>query len=462
MTEGSARPTRRTARVTGALALLLALSSCGAESTRNRPMFPFLSNWQKGKEAAPVLLTNEAWWRGLRDARLNSLVDRAMAGNLSIAIARERITGAAAELRAVPGVVDSTVSLAANAGDGTASGTASYVNGSVGLTWLLDPWGGRKAEARSAEARLEGARAERDAAQLLVLSELSDAYLELRLRQALYQQSLGDLKRRQELREITRSLDEANAATRVETTRSEARLAEIEAALPAERAAIEAKKNEIAVLAGASPGQLGIDLGAAGQPVARLSPNMGIPADLLRNRPDVRIAEQFYYAALADMDATQAAQYPALSLTGSIDLSHARRGQTGGQYVFGPQLVFPTAREADVEARASDARAAYLQWTQTVSDAVLEVENALADYRAISGSLRSAEQAVKLYRETRALTDEVFRAGDTTLSELIDTDTDVSRAERALAEARYQQAASFVALNVALGAGHGAAVSPGL
>ena len=446
------RAARSLRGIAASSAVLAMLSGCAADAVKGLH-FPFAAGWQRNKAAAPVLLSDDAWWQRLNDQVLNSLVARALQGNLTIAAAKERIAAADAELRSLPGAFDISASASGSLSDRHGSGTPTASSGSFGLSWLLDPWGGRRAQAQSASARLAAARAERDAAQLLVLSKLSNSYLELRLRQALYQQSLRELDSRNQMLVVTRSLKDASSATRVDLTRSEARVAEIEADLPGQKAQITARKNEIAVLAGLVPQQLGIDLGPAGQPRPHLSANMGIPADLLRNRPDIGIAEQRYYEALALVDVTQAAQYPSLSLTGSINLSHVRQGGSVAQYLLSPQLAFPRASKAAVEARGAEARAAYISWTQTVTGAIAEVETALADYASVSSAQGAAERSVRLYKETRDLTNEVFRAGSATLSDVIDADTDVSRAERALAEARFQQAQAFVALNVALGAG---------
>ncbi|MFO1175774.1 MAG: efflux transporter outer membrane subunit [Paracoccaceae bacterium] len=436
------------------------LAACATDNPFDPPRFAFAAGWRRGAAAKPVLMRNDAWWQGLHDPVLNKLVAQALSDNLSIALARERIAGAAAEVRAVPGLFNHSSSVSASVEDTGSANSASLYGGSASLSWLLDPWGGRRAEARSAEARLMAAKAERDAAQLLVLSKIAGAYLDLRFRQALLQQNLNELAYRTQMRDITRTLESASSATRVDITRSEARVAEIEAQLPGARALIEARKNEIAVLAGSVPGQLGIDLGPAAQPRPRLSPAMGIPADLLRNRPDIGVAEQRYYEALANVDAEKAAQIPSLSLTGTISLSHLHHGGSAAQYVLGPQLAFPRLNQAAVEAQSSAARAAYISWTQTVTGAIQDVENALIDYQSVTASLDAATRAVDLFRQSRDLTEQVFKAGNATLGDVIDADTEVSQAEQTLAEARFRQAQSFVTLNVALGAGNGFGTAP--
>ena len=443
---------------TGVFALLTVglLAACGQDAPFDSPRFPFAANWRKSQAGAPVLLNNVAWWRRMKDPTLDALVARALTGNLDIAIARERIVNSQAALKAIPDAAIFSPSVSLQQQGGTGIATQRIGDGTLGLNWLLDPWGGRRSTLKSAAARIKQAEAERDAAQLLVLSNLAGAYLDLRYRQQLLVQGLDDLRRRKQTLSLTNQRQDAGSATRTDTTRSAARVAEIESMIPGLQAAIEAKKNEIAVLVGVAPGQLGIDLGQARQPRPGVSPQMGIPADLLRNRPDIRVAEQSYYQALANLGTARAALFPSLSLVGSISLQSAGSGKSATQYAFGPTVNFPTLSKGGVEARESEVRQAYTQWTQTVLSAILEVENALLDYQAVTRSLSAAERSVQLYREVRDQEQKVFTLGDATLSDLIDADADVARANATLAEARYRQALAYVSLNVRIGAGNSA------
>lgn len=95
-----------------------------------------------------------------------------------------------------------------------------------------------------------------------------------------------------------------------------------------------------------------------------------------------------------------------------------------------------------------------MTWKSTVLNAILEVENALVDYRAINLSMTAAERAVRLNRETLSLTRDVVRKGDATLNDLIDAEQALAATEQSLAETLRRLGANFVALNIRLGAGH--------
>ena len=443
---------------------LTVLGACATPTPYDAPRFGFMSRYQGGSDR-PVLLSNDSWWAGLRDPVLDALIDRALAQNLSLEIARARIEEARAALRAVPGAATLTTSAGLRV-QGTRTGGSDSIGpnrvglGDIGLSWMLDPYGARRAELRAAGARIEVADAELDAARLLLIYNLANAYVELRYRQRLLHLAQDQLRSRRQLVDLVRQLAAASGATRLDITRAAARLAQIEAELPGDEARVIATQNQIAVLTGVQPGTLDIALGPRPQPVSRLAPDVGIPADLLRNRPDIRIAERSYYADVAAIDRARAALYPSLSLTGAITLNALQGGGTAAQYYLGPALQFPAlpagAARATVTAAHARARQSHLNWTTTVLGAILEVENALIDYRSSTRALEAATRAARLYDQARDLTRKVFGQGEATLSDLIDAEEDRANANIMLAQAVYQQGLAFVALNVRLGSGSAA------
>jgi multidrug efflux system outer membrane protein len=453
--QGPARGRRAAAAV-----LLLAVAGCTAMPAYEAPGFAFRPGFAGARAGVPVLLQNDAWWRRFGDPVLDALAARALDGSLTLAIARERVRVAQAELAARPGAESVTPRLGL-AREGRAGGRHdTALEAGLGLDWLFDPWGERRATLAAAGARAEIAAAEVDAARLGLLAALAGAYVELRHAQRLAALRGQELRAREQTRALVAELAGRGAATRLDLARAEALVAETRAALPGVQAQIEARKAEIAVLAGVAPGSLGINLDAgAAQPRPRVAPEVGIPADLLRNRPDIRIAERGYYAALADLGAARAARWPRLSLGGSITLTAARRGGGAADYSFGPALVLPGLDGSDpgarVAAREAAARAAHLAWRAAVLEAIREAETGLAGWAAAGASVRGAERTVRLYREVRELTREVVTRDGATIRDLIDAEQSVAAAEIALAGALREAALAFVRLNASLGSGSG-------
>lgn len=449
---------RMTPPVILALASAAALAGCAADSPYGAPVFPFQRSFAATDRAAPVLLSNASWWRKFNDPVLNGLIERALTGNLSLEAATERVVQSRAELAAIPGAatLSPEVSVLAQGANGSAITTAS--TGQLGLTWLLDPLGARRAQLRAADARAIATEAEVNAAQLLVILNLSNAYIDLRYNQRLLVQRSQDLASRRQTLALTQSFFDADSATRLDIVRSQAVVSEIEGQIPGVRAAIAGKKAEIAVLVGLAPGTLPVDLDkGATVPRPHLSPDVGIPADLLRNRPDILIAERIYYAALQDIGAAKAQLYPSLSLGGAISLASVR-GNASTEYFFGPSVQFPAllskSPRATVDARESIARQAHTSWKSTVLQGILEVENALLVYSAATASVNSSDKTVRLYQEAVDLTRDLIARDGATISDLIDAETSSTGAKAVLAENLRQQARAFVALNIALGSGN--------
>ncbi len=450
---------RKIMRAGMASALCLVLTACQADGPYKAPKFPFAAAYKGASRAVPVLLANAAWWERLRDPVLNRLIAQALQGSPSIDAAQARILQARAAFDATPGLANLSSSVGLNATGTDITGPVATGALNLGFSWLLDPYGAKRAERRAAGGRITVAEAEQDAAKLTLIRALTNAYVDLRYRQELLGLHEQEMRSRRQTLAMTRTLFDAKSATRLEITRSEARLAEIEAQQPMRRAAITAKQNEIAVLIGVVPGALGINLEMrADQPRPDLSPDVGIPADLLRNRPDILIAERRYYIALADLGQARASLYPRLSLTGTITATAVQNSRRAAEYSFGPALQLPVLPGKPARATVEGGRArvveAHAIWKSTVLSAVLQVENALIDYRAASASAQSSDKAVRLYNEALDLTREVFVQGNATLGDLIDAEQALASAEQARADMRARWGQSFVDLNISLGAGH--------
>jgi len=443
-----------------AVASAAVLTGCASVREYTAPKFPFLGSYGATKSGAAKVLNHSDWWRGMHDPALNKLVALALTDSLSLSLARERVVAARAQRRAVPGSLSVTSSTGARAEGVGSDGPDVTGQGDIGLNWLLDPWGARREELRAADARIEIAQAELDAARLLVLFNLNNAYIELRYRQKQLVLLRQELSRGNRALNLINQRLEAKSATKQDVIRARARLASSRAQMPDLEAMIAGHINEISVLTGRVPGTLPGPLRAAlrahtDQPTAAMAGDIGIPADLLRNRPDLRISERRYYVALAQVEVARASLYPTLSLTGLISLDNV--GSSRPEYFLGPTLRFPTlpldAARASVEVRHSEVRQAHETWKSDVLSAILQVENALLEYNGLKRGLSSAQQATRLYREAATLTRELLSRNDATISDLLDAQDEVAGAARSEADLRFRAAQSFVEVNVRLGAG---------
>ncbi|NJM82103.1 MAG: efflux transporter outer membrane subunit [Tabrizicola sp.] len=440
------------------MAISVVLAGCSTETPYNAPLFAFGGSYSSTRASAPVLVANSAWWVGFKDPVLDKLIARALQSNLDLAAARERIVEAQANLGQVSPNLSLSPSVSATREKAVGGTPFTRGEASLGLSWLLDPYGARRQQIKAAGARVEVADAEVDAARLLILFNASNAYVDLRYFQRVLAIRHQEIRARSKTLTLVRTLLDQNSATRLDVVRAEARLSEAQAAVPTAEVAVRAQQYLIAGLLGVPPGGLDIGLGDSGkQPRPGMSVDVGIPADLLRNRPDIRIAERLYYASVAEVGVAKAALYPTLSLTGSISLNSIR-GNEGSSYVFGPSLTLPSlptdARRAAVRARESRARQALIAWKAAVTDALGEVETAIVRYSANAAAVGSSQKTVGLYREAVDLTRDLITRDGATIRDLLDAEESVVDADLVLAENRRQLARSFIELNVGLGSGH--------
>jgi outer membrane protein, multidrug efflux system len=389
-----------------------------------------------------------AWWRAMQDPVLDQLVARALAQNLTIAEARSRLAEAEAQARRarvsnVGG--DGSVDVSVTPGSGGDSAA-------VGLSAVFSPT--RRAETAAARARLEAARHSATDARRLVIAEIALTYTDLRYAQQLLEYRRQDLVSRQRTRRDITTQFEAGAATRLDVVRANALVAQTEAQLPETEAVIVTLRNRLSTLMGEPAGSGGLDLRATGrQPLPVRDAGAGVPADLLRTRPDVRAAERLYAAAVSDIGVAEAARWPQLSLSGTIraPLDGGGTAESLGLGLSLPVFSQP-ALAAGVDAAGARAEQALVAWRRAVLVAVEEVENALAALSASRRSAAAAARVVALNQEALTLSRQLFfESGEATVLDVLDRERAVSEARATLAQAQRDVARDYIRLSTALG-----------
>ncbi|WP_167853465.1 efflux transporter outer membrane subunit [Roseovarius aestuariivivens] len=391
------------------------------------------------------------WWRSFGDPVLDQLITHGLNGNLSLAQAQARIAEAAAAARrdGVPASGTATGDYRATSG-----GSNSF---DTGLSAQFNLAGETRHRARAARDRLEAARFNEVEARRAVLSEVGQAYVDLRFFQSSRQLRQRDLASRRRTLEDIRTQLAAGEATRLDLLRAQSLLAETRAAIPQVEASIVQTRNRLSTLLGTPVGALSLDLGYKGaQPIPDRVADIGVPADLLRARPDIRRAERLYAAALSDVSAAEAARYPSLRLSGLISAPFGGGGTTES---FLAGLVVPVfeqpALAASVDIAESQVQQAYLQWRVAVLQAVEEVENAQILLSSALAARDAAREQVELDRKSLALSrDLVVSGGGITVLDVLDRERALSASRNALAQTTRDVGRAYVALHVALGQGH--------
>jgi len=406
------------------LALFLLLSGCMVGPDYVSPPTKTALNWL---EAADQRLKRTAangqnWWKTFNDPILNQLINRAYLENLSIRVAGVRVLEARAQLgiaignfypqnQQLTGSLNK-VHLSQRASQAAFSRIFDFTQTQLGLTasWEIDFWGKFRRAIESADANFEAAIADYDNALVSLTADVAHSYITIRTlekRLIIAQQNVDTQKENLNIAEIR-----YNGGTTSERDVEQARtvLANTQASIPTLNIALRQQQNALSILLGLPPHDISqLLVGTAQIPAPPAQVAVGIPAELLRRRPDVRHAELQATAQSASIGVTKAALYPALSLTGTFGLLSSDVGSfaLGDIFLwksrtanFGPSLQWNIFNYGQItnQVRVQDARLQELlvNYQNTVLTAQKEVEDNLVAF------LRSQERAVFLGKSTTA------------------------------------------------------------
>lgn len=462
-------------RVVAPLTTVLLLSGCVLGPDHTAPEIALPGKFAEAGKTSNGDVSQVAWWKAFNDSRLNSYMQQGVGQNLDVLQAMERINQAQANVISAGAGGLPSLDLGASAERSGSKGLGDTpdpnrganprtdVAGQLSASWFLDLFGLYRRSKEAAAANLDAAYASVDVARLSLLSQVASAYIDVRYYQERIAIAKANLDSRRETLNLTKLQLDAGAASRLDVVQSEGLVNSTVAEIPGLETQFRRASHRIATLLGMPASSLIPELQrAAHQPTARFNSSAGVPADLIRNRPDIRASERQLAAAMAQIGVAEAQLYPAITLGGSISPSFTKGA--GGvsrifSWSFGPQLSLPIfdggALKANLSARESEAREAYLAWKQVVLGAVEEVENALAAVNRDRRTVSALQATVKSYEEALQLATASYRDGASSLLDVLDAQRQVSTAQASLAQAVQQVAQDYVSLNVAIGGGYG-------
>ena len=455
-----------------AIAAALLLNGCTAVGTDYRaPVADVPTDW---RESAQRSFTSDSrphteWWRELNDPVLDRLVERAIVSGPDFREALARLREARA-YRHMAGA-EQVPQLGAGAAyqrRGESENTAASAfavdstlySAGFDASWELDLWGRVRRVVEAADADFAASVEDTREIALLVAAETASSYVELRAFQRraaiarihvdLQQQTLDLVRARFEAGQVGER-DVAQAATNAEITRSR---------LPALEAGQRAAANRIAVLLGLTAGQLVDELDYA-RPIPNPPPRaaVGLPADLVRNRPDVRRAERALAAEHARIGVATGDLYPRLALSGTLgfaadDASGLFR-RSSNVFGVGPSVrwsLFDGGRlRGRVAAQEARAEQAFIRWERTVLSALEETETAMSRFVREQARRESLVSASAQARRATELAHIEYKEGLTDFQAVIDSERTLASLEDDLAVASASIAKQFIVIQKALG-----------
>ncbi|WP_322419468.1 efflux transporter outer membrane subunit [Mesorhizobium huakuii] len=451
------------------------LAGCVVGPDYRTPILPMPANWsgeRPTKSAQPAQLSQ--WWQRLRDPQLNTLVEEAVAGNLDVATAKAKIREARASYRQSAGTLlpsmDGSGSVTRNKSSETTSESnniySEYQTG-FDASWELDLFGANRRSVAAARYGVDAAQEELRSTLLTLVGDVASYYTQVRGYQARIALARRSAVSQRQTAELTRTMALAGSATAADVAKAMGQAASTEAAVPTLEASYAEAVHRLSVLTGRPPAALAERL-KRGRPIPspRLPMPTGIPADILLSRPDVRMAERQYGQYTAKVGQTEAARYPSVSLTGNISTAALNLGDLGKNssigWSFGPTLSVPLFNAGQLQAAADVARAQrdqyFIAYRSSVLTALEDVENALVLMAQERIRISRLAASAKSYGEAANLEGTLYKAGETSLLDVLDAQRSLYSAEDSLLQSRVLLATNYIALNKALGGGWDGAI----
>ena len=381
------------------LAVLMGLSGCAASPTRPGalPPMPTPAAWSASTGAPSQTATQpaplERWWQRFDDPLLVRLVTQALQANTTVRSAQAALVRARA-LRDIKGAALLPTLTASGSAQRSRTGNVDSGNtfrAGFDAGWELDVFGGRRSALDAAQADARVAQASLADAQVSIAAEVALTYAELRGLQSRLAIARSSLASQSETLQITAWRVQAGLASSLDLEQARTASAQTHAQIPVLETGAQQAANSLAVLTGQAPGTLQTALNDAG-PAMRAPDDLaiGIPAQVLRQRPDVRAAEHGVNAALARVAQADAALYPSFQLSGFLGLSLLGPGSLAASVAAANSLLgsvaWPVfdggAARAEVRAQQAALEQMRIAYQATVLSALKEVEDAL---RALQG-----------------------------------------------------------------------------
>lgn len=484
---GPQRPRPQTTTCAGRLPLLLLLLICSGcqlnEWAHNRfrvgpnyckPPVPVSSGWIDKND--PQVVSQQAdlaqWWTVFNDPMLDSLVQTAYRQNISLREAGARILQARYRRQIAAGFMfPQSQDVEGLFSSNKISEKTAFVppdlwfrqwDTTFNASWELDFWGRYRRAIEAADADLDASVENYDDILVILLADVSSSYVEYRTFQARLQFARENVQAQEEALRIAEEKFRYGAATERDVQQAKTVLEETRALVPLLEAGQRVSANRLCVLLGVPPYDLEAQLREMPIPTAGPEVVVGIPADLVRRRPDVRRAERELAAQSARIGIATSDLYPHISLVGSIgvsaenfdDLFDGQRSMLGA---VGPGFRWDVLNYGRLlnNIRAEDAQFQELVYAyqQRVLEAGREAEDALVTYLRSQQRVRSLQASAQAAQRTLEITTDQYKQGAVEFTAVFLAASALATQQDAWAQGQGALAQSLVALYRALGGG---------
>lgn len=374
--------------------------SAGPSDVLSRPM---PESWGYSPSFSQTLPTDDKWWQGFEDPVLDSLIRMGEEANFNVAMAMSRMEDARQQMRIARSAYFPQLGLQGGYERSRIDGTSlnTYTAGAQ-MSWQVDLFGRVGAQVKRQKHLYRASRADYTAAMVAMAAEIAADYVQLRVFQGELAVAKAHITRQDTIAAIAKTRYEVGLAARIDVEQANSILHSTQANVPALETSIHSTINALALLTGRYGHELR-DMLAPSRPLPEYHRivTAGVPAQLLRRRPDIVAAESQLAASAEAVGIAKKDYLPTLSLTGNVGVSSHGHGSFFSSdnftYSIAPTLSWTLfdgmARNARVASAREEMEAQIEQYNLTVMTAYNEVDNAVAAYINALRQIDRYEQA---------------------------------------------------------------------
>lgn len=433
--------------VLGSIAIVLAaLSGCSrpVKEPETPVQIPETFSARQTPPASEPL--QEQWWRDFQDDELNALIERALSGNLNLQVAWDRLVQAHAVARQTNASLWPDANLQAGA-----SKTYSETNGvdtetnlySVGVaaSYEVDLWSRLESTRRAAWLDVQASRDAVDTAAITLAASVASTWYQLAQAKALVRISQEQIETNKQVLDLVTVQFRNNLTSAANVFRQRQLVASTESTLISAQETVSVLQYALAVLTGQPPEALWRETDIT-MPSLTPQPDIGLPADVLLRRPDVRQAYREVQAADQRLAAAIANQYPRISLSANVQTSAASVRDLFDDWLANlatnlTQPLFDAGqRKAEVDRQRALVQQSIHTWSQTLLDALADVQTALTQEQRQKELLDSLALQLDLSRQAYERNRERFTRGRADYISVLESLQSTQSLERQIVAAR--------------------------
>lgn len=438
------------------------LSSCSTIETRSFPEQTFPKQWsqqvaqmQSQKQATP-------WWQELHDKDLNQLINEAIKANPDVLSAESVIRESRAyRVQAKAGLLPK-VTIGGSAKSTylkSTDATTDTYSAVLDASWEPDIFGTQQHALAAAEAKVKAAEASYADVLVSLSAEVATNYVALRGYQAQLNVTQASLKSWLETLQLTQWQHQAGMVTELDVEQAKRSYEQTAASVPTLKQNILETQNQLAILLGRTPENLPPSLTKiADLPSSPKTVFLPIPTEVLRQRPDVRAAEQNVLVAMSKTDSAKANRWPSFTLGGSLGLTSATLGKllntdalvTTLSAAVSHTLFDGGALDAQVDIQTEQEKQAMYSYKKTVLSALQETENALAGLYNSRESYAALNRALDASKNEEKLALMQYQAGQTSFTDVLNAQRTQLTLKQQSIQAKATELAKLITLSKAI------------